>query len=62
MTKDDYKAKIREAIDIGYEAGSGDVINGVYKGWALIEVQDAINNKIDKLVDKFLAEKDDSAN
>lgn len=60
MTKDEYKAKIREAIDIGYEAGSEDAFNDVYRGFeSVIEIRDAIENRIDKLVDKFLAQKDD---
>jgi len=48
MTKDDYKAKIREAIRFGYEIGSTDL---------LTDINDCMD--LDKLVDKFLAEKDD---
>ncbi len=55
MTKDDYKAKIREAIMLGYEVGSS---KAIINGWELIgEFYDDINNtnnEVDKLVDNFL--------
>jgi hypothetical protein len=60
MTKDDYKAKIREAISIGHRAGSLDTLSGVYRNLkSITETKGAIKDRIDKLVDKFLSEKDD---
>ncbi len=57
MTNDDYKAKIREAIMTGYNGGFKDHMEyfGIDKG----VIKDTYMTRINKLVDKFLAEKDD---
>ncbi len=57
MTKDDYKAKIREAIMTGYNGGFKDHMG--YFGIDKKIIKDTYVTRINKLIDKFLAESND---